>query len=1261
VCFVFVLVLAHEVMSQEILPVATELWIREVDADTTYESDGLNIYNSLVSAPGAGRRISVLEFDLSGLSGSSYSSVRLDIYSMEEWSSANYPVVSEAYVIDTAGVSIAGMTWNSYLATYDAGKVALDTLGAYDYGSISTEPNAYDTYMTSLGSESDLARVMAETAGDDLLTIVILAVETGYEVRGDWEDDVYMGNRGFLTFVPVPNGKAYSPSVTNGASDVSPEVTLGWEFDPGYYNEAATFEVYLDTESDFSDVTPIETSTTASYNPLPDMEYDTTYFWRVDVTDDNGGDPITYTGETWTFTTLQTAVPTRITVTTEGWLREQTDSFYEDDALNIYNSQISSGDQRRITLLEFDLSSLAPGPYSSVTLDLYSMDEWSSSAYPVVSEAFIVEMGGELIENLTWGSYFSIYDPNAEPLDSLGAYDYGSISTEASAYDTYMTSISSGADLAKVLAEKTGDNKLTIVIKAVETGYEVRSDWEDDVYMGNRGFLTFFSLTEKAYSPGPFNEASNVEANVTISWEAGLDATAHHIYFGTDYNTVEAAGDPNSGSGQGVQSLGNESYTPGSPLDFGTTYFWRIDEVNASGTTKGDIWEFTTLVDTRVASEPDPVDGAYVVSRSNVDLSWTADAGTSQHHIYFGADYALVNTASDPNTPPGRGVGTLGNESYTVPELLDIGGTYFGRVDEVNGGETFRGPVWSLDVTSSDPTTCEGMLSLGFGSTVDFDNNCNFNLVDLAALAGEWLSAYDMDDVRLLAQKWLDSDDPEDANGKRPWQELVETCMDTLIVFGTDTYGAVHTPMFMSIIDVNSLSSPEDPLVDLAGSNCEGNVANDAFYDACVRTEGRPRHGRLSPGGSNAWLDQPLIKAMYLCSQMTSDTTYSEAADAYMSYFMDNCKKANGIFYWGSHSYWNAFTESYNGDGQHEILIKHADWENLYRLNASAVTAEVEGIWERHICDKNTGQHNRHDSGSCGIDFAFSGGSFIIAFSHMYKATGEQVYLDRARLIADWHWNSRNLTTGLMPDRAAGHDYCNTSDVGPHASQLLLSYELTGETAFRDYAISYIKAYEEYGWNDADRNYYGILNIGDGAPELDSGSFGGYSANYYPVGYVDVWRTIMYTYEFPLIAAQTAVYAYELSDIGGGVKDPELLTIAEHWAEVIENNMPSYPGRRWEDVLETVLPDIIKTEGTYAENYGRAISFFVHLYRATGNQHYQDLAESLAVEAVEKLYTNGIFKGHPAKPYYQSNDGVGFLLYALLELQDVTVSRHGAF
>ena len=85
------------------------------------------------------------------------------------------------------------------MASYDGSKAALDSLGAYDYDTITNEPAAYDTYMKSIGSAADATDVSDVIAGDGLLTIVIWAVETGYEVRADWEDDVYLGNRAFLT------------------------------------------------------------------------------------------------------------------------------------------------------------------------------------------------------------------------------------------------------------------------------------------------------------------------------------------------------------------------------------------------------------------------------------------------------------------------------------------------------------------------------------------------------------------------------------------------------------------------------------------------------------------------------------------------------------------------------------------------------------------------------------------------------------------------------------------------------------------------------------------------------------------------------------------------------------------------------------------------------------------------------------------------------------------------------------------------------
>jgi hypothetical protein len=289
----------------------------------------------------------------------------------------------------------------------------------------------------------------------------------------------------------------------------------------------------------------------------------------------------------------------------------------------------------------------------------------------------------------------------------------------------------------------------------------------------------------------------------------------------------------------------------------------------------------------------------------------------------------------------------------------------------------------------------------------------------------------------------------------------------------------------------------------------------------------------------------------------------------------------------------------------------------------------------------------------------------------MYSATGEQHYLDKALLLTEWHYSHRNKESGLIPESAWAstekHVYWNgwhmfTEVVGCYGSQLLRSYEYSGNTIFRDRAIGYLKAYDKYGWNKEDRNYYGMIRVKDNKPIVEfNAAEGAHESPYTPIGYVNVWRTIMYTWEFTIISAQAAVYAYEVSDIGGGKKDPELLTIAEHWTEVIERELPPRVGKRFKKELEAAMPQVKKTGGTYAENYGRAISFFVHMYRATGKDKYLKYATDLANEAVEKLYANGLFKGHPAKPYYQSNDGVGLLLYALLELDKPNQNLGGAF
>jgi len=56
------------------------------------------------------------------------------------------------------------------------------------------------------------------------------------------------------------------------------------------------------------------------------------------------------------------------------------------------------------------------------------------------------------------------------------------------------------------------------------------------------------------------------------------------------------------------------------------------------------------------------------------------------------------------------------------------------------------------------------------------------------------------------------------------------------------------------------------------------------------------------------------------------------------------------------------------------------------------------------------------------------------------------------------------------------------------------------------------------------------------------------------------------------------------------------------------------------------------------------------MYKSTGQQAWLAAAQALADRAIEKLFRNGLFLGHPGKDYYEAVDGVGYLLNALLNL-----------
>ncbi len=99
-----------------------------------------------------------------------------------------------------------------------------------------------------------------------------------------------------------------------------------------------------------------------------------------------------------------------------------------------------------------------------------------------------------------------------------------------------------------------------------------------------------YLLPGQASNPKPDDEATDVPRDVLLSWTPGEFAppiNGHKVYLSENFNDV------NDGIG-GVAADAN-SYDPGR-LDFGTTYYWRVDEVNGPPdytVFEGSVWSFT--------------------------------------------------------------------------------------------------------------------------------------------------------------------------------------------------------------------------------------------------------------------------------------------------------------------------------------------------------------------------------------------------------------------------------------------------------------------------------------------------------------------------------------------------------------------------------------------------------------------------------------------------------------------------------------------
>jgi len=97
-----------------------------------------------------------------------------------------------------------------------------------------------------------------------------------------------------------------------------------------------------------------------------------------------------------------------------------------------------------------------------------------------------------------------------------------------------------------------------------------------------------------AWAPSPADGGRYVLNDPVLTWEPGMGSLFHTVYFGESFDEV------NDATAGGFQMV-NATHEPG-PLADDTTYYWRVDEFDATGASyKGDVWSFTTVPEVAVA------------------------------------------------------------------------------------------------------------------------------------------------------------------------------------------------------------------------------------------------------------------------------------------------------------------------------------------------------------------------------------------------------------------------------------------------------------------------------------------------------------------------------------------------------------------------------------------------------------------------------------------------------------------------------------
>ncbi len=360
----------------------------------------------------------------------------------------------------------------------------------------------------------------------------------------------------------VPGFVAYGPTPADGAVDVPRDAALAWRS----ADLSATFDVYFGTDlasvmaadrANPMGVLVSQGQSQMSYDPTGLFEYEQTYYWRIDMI--AGADGAIYPSDIWSFTAEPFAYAIEgIDVTSSAIAQEGTvlDNIVDGSGLNENDEHSVNVDDMWIAGPDGDQPVWLQFEFDEV-YKLYEMAVWN---YNALFEDFL----GFGLKDVT----IEISE-DGDVWTTLGDYEFAR---------------------APSLRSYTANTRVDMQgVPARYVRFNVNSTWGNN---GKYGLseVRFTYVPVRARDPRPSDGAANVALDPVLSWRAGREAASHEVYFSADRAAVE--------DGTAVVATVNQTAYSRGDLDLATTYYWKVNEVNAAESIsawEGAIWTFSTL------------------------------------------------------------------------------------------------------------------------------------------------------------------------------------------------------------------------------------------------------------------------------------------------------------------------------------------------------------------------------------------------------------------------------------------------------------------------------------------------------------------------------------------------------------------------------------------------------------------------------------------------------------------------------------------